>query len=129
MSTMSAYERGDFPPHWGPPPRIGYGERQPPILEVVETLLTIDAKPWVIDLFLEKLRSRAGHSYATFNFFHAMEDDRLDRYLTLLERLPPDTPLMPAWREAFEELAKDENTPQAQQARLRALLERSSHGG
>lgn len=60
LATMSAHDRGDFPPHWEPPPRIGYGERQPPILNVVETLLAMDAEPWVVDLFLDKLRGREG---------------------------------------------------------------------
>lgn len=126
LATMSAHDRGEFPPHWDPPPRIGYGERQPPVLDVVETLFAMDAGPWVVDLFLEKLRNRAGDRYGTYYFFYEMDDERFDRYLTTLERLPTDSPIIAQWREALEQLSTNEEVrTEAQRSRLRALLERN----
>lgn len=124
LTTMSAHERGDFPPHWDSPPRVGYGEQQPPILDVVETLLEMDAKPWVVELFVEKLRSRAGYSFGTRYYFYDMDDEQFDRHLALLEQLPTDSPIHAEWRNALEQqLTNEEARTEAQRTRLRVLLE------
>jgi hypothetical protein len=89
---MSQRERGDFPPHWDPPPRIGYGESSPPLVDVLLELDRAGAAPWVRELFREKL---AVQSEANAGGFHGhpmrlgeMDDERLARYARLLKSLP-----------------------------------------
>lgn len=125
LATMSAHPRDAFPPHWDPPPRIGYGERQPPILDVVEAVLATDAEPWVVEVFMEKLRSFAGRAYGTFYFLANMSNEEFDRYLTVLEQLPADSEIIDEQREALERQADEDakRTP-AQRDRLRELLQR-----
>jgi hypothetical protein len=60
LEFMSAHERQDFPPHWDPPPRIGYGETEPDLVDVMETLIAIEVKPWVSNLYWEKFQHLLG---------------------------------------------------------------------
>lgn len=125
LATMSAHPRDAFPPHWDPPPRIGYGERQPPILDVVEVALAMDADPWVVDVFMEKLRSLAGRSYGPLYFLSNLSDEEFDRYLSVLEQLPADSEIIDEQREALERQADEESQrTAAQRDRLRGLLQR-----
>ena len=90
LAIMSSHQRNDFPPHWDPPPRIGYGEEHPPIVEVLEACLTNDPKPWVTELFLRKFE-HAGYANGTQPYGDRMDSDRFDRLLDMLERLPDDS--------------------------------------
>ena len=125
LATMSRHERSDFPPHWDPPPRIGYGEQHPPILEVVEAVLANDATPWVSDMFLSKLSQSVGRGYAARDFFIRLDSEQFDRFLSVLERSPDSSAFIEDHREALSKQTEEhsERTP-AQQARVRALLER-----
>lgn len=62
LQTMSAHSRDDFPPHWDPPPRIGYGESHPPLEDVLKALSETDASPWVRAMFQEKWESTRGRA-------------------------------------------------------------------
>ena len=92
IGYMSQRERSEFPPHWDPPPRIGYAETQPSLVDVLLHLERVAAKPWVQNVFREKLafQSRA----ETWDYYgHAiklgeMEDQQLVRYVELLRSLP-----------------------------------------
>jgi hypothetical protein len=88
IATMSAHQRGDFPPHWDPPPRVGYGEKHPPLLEVMETVLASNPKPWVRQLFVEKYEYFLGWGYSGVEFWGNLEHDEIDRHLSILERIP-----------------------------------------
>lgn len=123
LATMSRHRPTDFPPHWDPPPRIGYGEEHPPILEVVEAAVANDASPWVSGLFLRKLGHSAGDDYGSRYFWGGMESHRFDRYLNVLESLPNNSSFIEEHRKALAAQAGDESMrTEFQQARVRALL-------
>jgi hypothetical protein len=120
LATMSRHQRGDFPPHWDPPPRIGYGERQPPILNVVEAILAGRSPPWIYDIFVPKLWQSTGR----YMFWRDLDSDQLDRFLTVLERLPDSSAFVDEHRAALcEEIGDGSRRSEIQKARLRALLE------
>src|SRR5258706_14810429 len=56
LDFMSAHEQSEFPPQWDPPPRVGYGEKRPHILDVMDELVTHPPVPWVRDVYVEKFR-------------------------------------------------------------------------
>ncbi len=80
LAEMSAHSPEDFPPHWDPPPRVGYGEHLPPLLDVLEAIADGPPASWVRSAYLRKfaglLRSR--HS----------SDGELERIARILEQFP-----------------------------------------
>lgn len=52
---MNHHPEDEFPPHWDPPPRIGYGEYEPPVHQVVAQLLRSPSPPWLLNRYLDKL--------------------------------------------------------------------------
>jgi len=57
IEFMSQHDRSDFPPHWDPPPRTGYGETRPDISDVLDALLQPEVSPWVREVYADKARS------------------------------------------------------------------------
>jgi hypothetical protein len=84
LDVMSAHERSDFPPGWDPPPRIGYYESSPQLLDVLEVLVTRDVAPWVRIEFVEKLRRALVEPYVVV----WRNDPDLTRLTRILQRLP-----------------------------------------
>jgi hypothetical protein len=87
IRAMARYDRAAFPPHWEPPPRTGAGERRPPLPEIVAAIAAVDPPAWVRELFLAKvanLDSLAGSG----GVVGTLDDEALERYVALLERLP-----------------------------------------
>ncbi len=64
LDMMLSHDRGDFPPHWDPPPRIGYADQRPPLLDIAE-LIDEKSESWVRDVYVEKLRLAFGRGYYT----------------------------------------------------------------
>jgi hypothetical protein len=52
LAMMSSRQRNDFPPQWEPPPRVGYGEQAPALLDVLEALTHTPAPEWVRQAYL-----------------------------------------------------------------------------
>lgn len=55
IEYMSKYPRDAFPPIWDPPPRIGYGEFSPPLVDIFKTIQSQDPPAWVREVFVSKL--------------------------------------------------------------------------
>jgi hypothetical protein len=55
IEYVAKLSRDDFPPVWDPPPRLGYGERSPPILPIIEAIDRHRAAAWFRDLYVRKL--------------------------------------------------------------------------
>lgn len=87
---MSRHERGDFPPHWDPPPRLGYGESNPPLLEVLLQLERPGVAVWVRAIFHEKLAVQALADPWDRHWINLSElsEDQLAAYAQLLPTLP-----------------------------------------
>lgn len=49
------YPETAFPPHWDPPPRIGYGETRPYVFLVLAGLQSNRGAQWMLDRYLEKM--------------------------------------------------------------------------
>jgi hypothetical protein len=92
LAYMSRYDRGDFPTHWDPPPRVGYGQRQPPMASVMRRCMDADlnVSPWVQDLFDEKMENYLkGYEYVVHGFVSANDDHKPKtrwRDMSLIER-------------------------------------------
>lgn len=72
VSYMTSRDQSDFPIYWVPPPRVGYGEREPRIEKVFIKLLGEDETSWVFQLYLQDILSRIYWKPSYFgNFFKA----------------------------------------------------------
>jgi hypothetical protein len=126
IAELSAHERADYPPHWDPPPRIGYGGTRPRAKDVVKALVASDCKPWVRELYLEKFvnETRVTIYYnGRGPFREDVSDDDLDEYLTLLEQLHERSQIVKEHRDAFEEEFRNENRRESIRERMRRLYE------
>ena len=90
IKYMSQREQGDFPPHWDPPPRLGRGEQNPPLIDVfLYSATQPDVAPWVRDTFREKLFLQTGSSAGFYGLsavrLEPMDDTQLEQYVVLLE--------------------------------------------
>jgi hypothetical protein len=55
VKYLSALDRTELPPIWDPPPRTGYGESQPPVLDVLDEIAQRDGPGWLANTYVEKL--------------------------------------------------------------------------
>lgn len=55
IAIMSAHNRSEFPPVWEPPPRVGYQERDPSLLDVLDAIGKRDVSPWVQEAYVDKV--------------------------------------------------------------------------
>lgn len=72
FAEMSTRDRRHHPPIWDPPPRLGYGEMNPPMADIVRALRAQPFAPWVRDLYLPKVSvyvRSVGSMYMTYSRF------------------------------------------------------------
>jgi hypothetical protein len=86
LELMSAHEPADFPPHWDPPPRLAYRESKPDIEEVYHHIALLEVKPWVTQVFTDKL-SNSFYGEGDHEWW-SMSEEELDRRVTLIESMP-----------------------------------------
>jgi hypothetical protein len=55
VKYLSELDRTELPPIWDPPPRTGYGESQPPVLDVLDEIAQQDGPGWLANTYVEKL--------------------------------------------------------------------------
>jgi hypothetical protein len=126
IALMSEHEPTDFPRHWDPPPRIGYGETTPPLLDVLEVLCQGDPPGWVKTMYVDKLASQSG-GHGPFSIWMSVTGDELDRYLTVLEALPETHEMVRNDPHQFEQILRQPNCTPAQSERVRAILAAVGH--
>lgn len=88
LKLMSSHDRGDFPPHWDPPPWQGYGQNEPPLTALI---LKFDdtAADWVTVVYFDKLNRRIGNpTLSSHYFWDSMEDDEFSAYMAIFENTP-----------------------------------------
>jgi hypothetical protein len=83
LQLMTAHDRDDFPPHWDPPPWPGYGQKEPHLEEVVDTLQNLPSMNWVVDIYRDKITRQINRTY---------DEDHKTRLRELLEKLDVDEP-------------------------------------
>jgi hypothetical protein len=118
IALMSAHERSDFPPHWDPPPRVGYGEKKPPMLDVMEMVVAARPAPWVRELFVEKYRNFIGRGYGATGLLSDLDSAQLDRHLTILEQIPEGREIL---EDHLHFVGIEERWSQAERERIQAL--------
>ncbi len=56
LRAMSAHGRDHFPPHWNPPPRLGWRDRAPDLAEVRSAMRAEPPADWVSAVYVAKMR-------------------------------------------------------------------------
>lgn len=59
ITFMSTRERGDFPPHWDPPPRLVFAEQNPPLSAVFAAMRAHPPADWVREVYDQKFYLRS----------------------------------------------------------------------
>jgi hypothetical protein len=125
MALMSAHERKDFPPHWDPPPRIGYAEKRPSIERVMKAIAATETKPWARDIFVEKFEQATSifSEYREGRISDSEDDEDLDRYLAIVEEFPDRSEFLKKHKAAFDEVLDRKKRSDAILKRIRSLYE------
>ncbi|MFO0947493.1 MAG: hypothetical protein U1D30_16475 [Planctomycetota bacterium] len=102
VTLMSSLRPADFPPHWDPPPRLGYGESEPSIIAVLLEIQKQDAPPWVRDLYWGKMNNQTSTGHVN-RFGYAiplaeLDDQTLEGYIGLM-RKSPSGPMLAKYHE------------------------------
>jgi hypothetical protein len=122
LDVMSAHAQSDFPPHWDPPPRIGYGEQSPHVLDVLELLLARDRAPWVQALYVDKLRRYIGKEWVFF-FDGPRRGTELARMVRILQQVPEGPDIAAEHAEGVKtQLSYDRDLSAEDREHLNALL-------
>lgn len=120
LTFMSDHEATDFPPHWEPPPRVGYGETSPSLFDVLDELVEQSTAPWVEAAYLEKVWQFVGNYRVYY-----MRPPEVSRLVRLLSRWPSSSSLIatnPERREYFERLLRRDDLPAEDRELLKAWL-------
>jgi hypothetical protein len=102
VAVLSHHPPEAFPPHWDPPPRIGYGQTKPEVIDVLFHLLDHPQAERMQEIYEYKL---ASEGYLLEG--RLQRDPRLlERLVTILERSPHaermmHPPLSPRERERY----------------------------
>jgi hypothetical protein len=88
LREMAAHEQGDFPARWDPPPQVGFGEAEPPILDVMEAMVDIGASDWVRKLFTEKFARTSYIGILLLWPDGSSHDQEVSRFVGVLLKLP-----------------------------------------
>jgi hypothetical protein len=105
LDLMSQHAPADFPPHWEPPPHIGYGRNQPQLFDVLDMLESHPAADWVRDLYWDKFRREAINlrNHDPRVFLGKLE--QLQRYQQYIERMPASERDAEEWKAVKSSLA------------------------
>ena len=126
LNYMARYQAADFPPHWDPPPRIGWrGDKGPPMGEVMTQLFQQERPEWITKTY----RTKFEDSFETLWFqmpwfWDRLSDEEFDQYLTILEKHPLDEEMRKHQAEGLARVNRAElphRSPE-QFARLRKVL-------
>lgn len=101
--TLKSHAQHDFPPLWDPPPRVGYGEYEPNIIAVLNSLAKNAAPDWVRDIYEDKFE----HQYRDavhFDFFRFQQhsDQEFEALLRYLEQVDPSSTMLRELQESLK---------------------------
>ena len=86
---MRAHRIDEFPPHWDPPPRLGYHESTPRIMDLVE-IVNDGPDDWVRHVYLEKFQRQFFDKHFWNSPLREMQDDERLKVLNVFESLLDD---------------------------------------
>ena len=127
LDFMSAHQRSDFPPMWDPPPRLGYGENKPHVLDVMEAIVAHPPADWVRSAYVEKFRDfidNEGLVYDPGDPTEAKPGKKSGRIVKILQQIPEGPDIASVLRQGLEYRLR-ENLPDSPQDRenFKAILE------
>jgi hypothetical protein len=125
LDLMSEHQRRDFPPGWEPPPRIGFVEEPPHILDVMDVLVARETAPWVRDEYMDKFRRYLREDDAFSSFGHdpsVKHSSSLARAVRILERLPEGPAIASHFVKGVKDRLSYGELPAEDRANLEALL-------
>lgn len=122
LRTMSTAGRDAFPPHWDPPPRMGYGEREPSFLSIAQAIARTTPDSWVRRLFASKVMHHfslvpEGDKYAWWG----ISDKQLDERIALLETFSEGREVIAGQWPSLKERVDRENADPDLRRRVLAL--------
>jgi hypothetical protein len=124
LELMSAHERSDFPPHWDPPPRLGYRESTPDIMDVMAYIDVVSAKDWVRSAYAKKFsNSLRGESEP--GVWWELKPQEIERRIAIIEQLPEKDQLIEEHGYALEMAMDQASSPLKE--RIEKLLKESGH--
>lgn len=68
LAYLSQQERRDFPPHWDPPPRLGYPVRRLQLDQFIEGFTSARWSPWVTETYLRKFDEQFAEEEREYGF-------------------------------------------------------------
>jgi hypothetical protein len=119
LDAMSQHQRRDFPPGWEPPPRIGFVEEPPHILDVMDVLAARETTPWVRAEFVDKFRRYLGENSIGYRPTRGVDFRRIVR---ILQHIPEGPAIASSYREDIENQLSDQELPAEDRASIEALL-------
>lgn len=121
LRLMAEHKRSDFPAHWDPPPRIGYGNTTPSILIVLEAVLSTKSSPWVQAIFREKFGNSLYNTGLLWS--DGVDDKTFHRYVNVILQLP-EGPSFASRQSGWLRIAQEEpGQSEARRADIQALLD------
>ncbi len=84
VALMRDHRLEEFPPHWDPPPRLGYHERTPPIIDLVE-IVAEGPDDWVRHVYLDKFQRQLASDNFWMSSLRDMEDNERLKVLSTVE--------------------------------------------
>ncbi len=107
LAMMSTHRRSDFPPQWEPPPRVGYGEKKPPLPDVLEAMTQAPTADWVRQAYLSSFERvyLQGEGFA----MDTMDTQGWPRARRLLDALPEGKALQKKYEERMR--SNDRRSP------------------
>ncbi len=81
-----SHAMSDFPPHWDPPPRIGYGEREPELIQLMLGIFKHAPPPWLQQILVEKMSAHVEQlsAWYTPNSLASLSEPQLAALLELI---------------------------------------------
>jgi hypothetical protein len=76
----------ELPPHWDPPPRIGYGETKPELISTALALHLTDPADWFWKLYLDKLKRKDVH-FRFESVMNTLDEAQLEGFVELFDTL------------------------------------------
>ena len=107
-----------FPPHWDPPPRIGYGEYEPEVESLLISLVEKETADWMVEKYFDKIKAR--NYWAANHVLDSLSKSELKAFVALLENHPDSRELANVYRIINLEDWRDRD-PEMQQLIARIL--------
>src|SRR5262249_23508919 len=127
FAEMSARSPSDFPPHWDPPPNVGFIRHGPDFLTVMECMLDHPPAPWVRERYLCKFQTFVylhDDVFASYRWGGDPQEDE-KRILRIVLRMPEGRGVVRREPRLFKHLLERGKLPTEERTGLQALLEQT----